>query len=147
VFFFAVIAAANADFPETRRDLPESAAVIWADAAYFTLVSAGIAQPELDADGAFEYVRRQGWAAQKKTADDVLRLDEAARLFSLAFQIHASFFGLFFPQPRFAFHAFQKIGLIDSGSDPAAIVSGKEFFELLSAVHSRAPRRARVNGL
>jgi hypothetical protein len=112
--------------------LLETPAVSFAQAARFTLASAGVFDGS--AADAYALARENGWLPAQEEAAGPIRLGELCFLMMNAFNIKGSFLYALFPGPRYAFRELDYRKLIPGRRDPALKVSGEEFLRILGMV-------------
>jgi outer membrane protein OmpA-like peptidoglycan-associated protein len=116
--------------------LLETPAVSFAQAARFTLASAGVLDGQ--AVDAYALARENGWLPAKAEAAGSIRLGELCFLMMKAFNIKGSFLYSLFPGPRYAFRELDYRKLIPGRRDPALKVSGEDFLRILGIVGNYA---------
>jgi hypothetical protein len=112
--------------------LLETPAVSFAQAARFTLASAGVFDGS--AADAYALARENGWLSAKAEPAGPIRLGELCFLMMNAFGIKGSFLYSLFPGPHYALRELVYRKLIPGRSDPVLKVSGEELLLILGMV-------------
>jgi hypothetical protein len=106
-----------------------------AQAAKFVLNSVGV--PDSgggEATAAFEQALAKGWFSAKAGPNDPVRMGTLSFLMTRAFNIRGGFMYALLPGPRYALRAMVSRSLIQGAADPAMIVSGERFLQILGNV-------------